>query len=291
MVRIILTLWFSSINLEAMNFNIDFGPILTRFSSSGIKILIIIAGVVIVRLILRRAIPKLLELTEHRIGEKKEEFRKRMVTLGSVVANVLTVVISVMAGLMVISELGIDILPLLTGAGLVGIAFGFGAQNLVRDIITGFFILMENQYRKGDVVKIAGTSGLVEDVNLRRTTLRDLDGTVHSIPNGEIKVASNYTLGFSRVNLNIPVSYETNLDKAIRVLNTIGKEIVKDKEFGPLITKTPEVLGVDNFAERAIEIKFVGETKPIKQWDVARELRKRIKITFDKEGIEIPYHH
>ncbi len=160
---------------------------------------------------------------------------------------------------------------------------------MVRDLISGYFILMENQYRKGDVVKIAGIAGLVEDVNLRRTLLRDLDGIVHSVPNGEIKTAANYTLGFSRVNLNIPVAYETNLDKAIKVLNRIGKEITWDKEFGAKITKAPEVWGVENFAEKAIEIKIVGETKPIAQWDVARELRKRIKIAFDKEGIQIPY--
>lgn len=274
-----------------MSYNIDFASILTRFSASSAKILIIILGVYIVRHLVKKSLPKILELSQRRTGEKKLEFEKRIDTLGSVFANVLTVVISVMAVLMVLSEVGINILPLLTGAGLAGIAFGFGAQNLIRDIISGFFILMENQYRKGDVVKIAGTAGLVEDVNLRRTLLRDLDGIVHSIPNGEIKTASNYTLGFSRVNLNIPVSYETDLDRAFGVLNKVGKEIAHDKKFGPLITKAPEVWGVENFSERAIEIKFVSETKPIKQWEVARELRKRIKVAFDKEKIEIPYVH
>ena len=150
---------------------------------------------------------------------------------------------------------------------------------------------MENQYRKGDVIKVAGTSGLVEDINLRRTILRDLDGVVHFIPNGEITSTSNLTLRYSRVNLNIPVSYETNLDKAIKVLNRIGKKIANDKKFGEMIVKAPEVWGVEDFAESSIEIKFVGETKPIKQWDVARELRKRIKIAFDREKIEIPYPH
>ena len=174
---------------------------------------------------------------------------------------------------------------------LIGLAFGFGAQNMVRDVIAGFFILVENQYRKGDVIKIAGTSGFVEEINLRRTVLRDLDGVVHVIPNGEITVASNLTMDFSRVNLNIPVAYDTNLDEAINVLNKVGKEIAKDKHFGKLITKTPEVLGVEKFSDSAIEIKFIGETKPIMQWDVAREIRKRVKIAFDKEKIEIPYPH
>jgi len=269
----------------------DLISVITRFSTSGIKILIIVVGVFVARHLLRKALPKVMELSEKRVGEKKEEFRKRMDTLGSVAANIITIIISVMAGLMILSELGIDILPLLTGAGLAGVAFGFGAQNTVRDIISGYFILMENQFRKGDVVKIAGIAGLVENVNLRRTVLRDLDGIVHSVPNGEITTASNYTLGFSRVNLNIPVSYETNLDKAIKVLNNIGKEIAKDKKFKKLIIKAPEVWGVEDFAENSIEIKFIGETEPIKQWDVARELRKRIKIAFDKENIEIPYPH
>jgi len=274
-----------------MNLNIDFGSIIQRFSASGIKILIIVGAVIAAQMFLRRIVPKLLEFGEKRIGEKEVEFSKRMATLGSVIANAVAVILYMMAGLMILSELGIDIVPLLTGAGLLGLAFGFGAQNTVRDLIAGFFILMENQYRKGDVIKVAGTSGLVEDINLRRTILRDLDGVVHFIPNGEITSTSNLTLRYSRVNLNIPVSYETNLDKAIKVLNRIGKKIANDKKFGEMIVKAPEVWGVEDFAESSIEIKFVGETKPIKQWDVARELRKRIKIAFDHEKIEIPYPH
>ena len=274
-----------------MNLNIDFGSIIQRFSASGIKILIIVGAVIAAQMFLRRIVPKLLEFGEKRIGEKEVEFSKRMATLGSVIANAVSVILYMMAGLMILSELGIDIVPLLTGAGLLGLAFGFGAQNTVRDLIAGFFILMENQYRKGDVIKVAGTSGLVEDINLRRTILRDLDGVVHFIPNGEITSTSNLTLRYSRVNLNIPVSYETNLDKAIKVLNRIGKKIANDKKFGEMIVKAPEVWGVEDFAESSIEIKFVGETKPIKQWDVARELRKRIKIAFDREKIEIPYPH
>ena len=274
-----------------MNLNIDFGSIIQRFSASGIKILIIVGAVIAAQMFLRRIVPKLLEFGEKRIGEKEVEFSKRMATLGSVIANAVAVILYMMAGLMILTELGIDIVPLLTGAGLLGLAFGFGAQNTVRDLIAGFFILMENQYRKGDVIKVAGTSGLVEDINLRRTILRDLDGVVHFIPNGEITSTSNLTLRYSRVNLNIPVSYETNLDKAIKVLNRIGKKIANDKKFGEMIVKAPEVWGVEDFAESSIEIKFVGETKPIKQWDVARELRKRIKIAFDREKIEIPYPH
>jgi len=270
---------------------IDFAQLITRLSASGIKIFIIVIGVIVIQIALKRTVPKILALTERRTGENKEGFKKRVDTLGGVIANVLTIIVSGMAGLMILSELGIDIVPLLTGAGLIGLAFGFGAQNTVRDFLAGFFILMENQYRKGDVVKIAGVAGLVENVNLRRTILRDLDGIVHSIPNGEVSVASNYTLGFSRVNLNIGVSYDTNLEKAIKVLNDVGKDLASDKKFKHLIVKPPEVLGVDNFGESSIDIKILGETKPIKQWDVMRELRKRIKIAFDKNNIEIPFPH
>lgn len=228
-----------------------------------------------------------MEFGQEREGERRQEFNKRIETLASVIVNSIAVVSYSMAGLMILSEFGIDIVPILTGAGLVGLAFGFGAQNMVRDFIAGFFVLMENQYRKGDVVTIAGISGLVEDINLRRTVLRDLDGVVHFIPNGEIKTSSNLTLRFSRVNMDIPVSYATNLDHANKVLGEVGKALSRDKKFGSLITKPPEVLGVESFGENAIKIKLVCETKPMKQWDVARELRKRVKEAFDKEKIKI----
>ncbi len=268
---------------------VDYTPIIEKVASHGLKIIIIIAGVIVSQMVLKRALPKLLALSEKRVGERQDEFRKRVRTLGSVIANAVTVVLMVIGGLMILSEVGIDIFPLLTGAGLVGLAFGFGAQNLVRDLIAGFFILLENQYRKGDVVKIAGVEGLVEDVNLRRTILRDLDGTVHSIPNGAITVASNYSLGFSRVNLDVPIAYDSDVDKAITILNKIGEGIAKDKQFGEFVIKTPQVLGVDAFGERGLEIRFLGDTKPIKQWVVARELRRRIKVEFDKAKIEIPH--
>lgn len=272
-----------------MKVSIDYGQLATIILTHGAKILLILVAVVVAQVVLKRALPRILALSEKRAGERQDEFKKRVQTLGSVIANAVTVVLTVIGGLMVLSEVGIDIFPLLTGAGLVGLAFGFGAQNLVRDVIAGFFVLLENQYRKGDVVKIAGVEGLVEDVNLRRTILRDLDGAVHSIPNGEIKVASNYSLGYSRVNLNVPIAYESDLEKAIDILNKIGKEMAVDKKFGELIIKPPQVLGVESFGELGIAVKFFGETKPIKQWEVTRELRKRIKGAFDSDGIKIPH--
>lgn len=194
-----------------------------------------------------------------------------------------------MAGLMIISELGVNIGPLLALAGVAGLAFGFGGQYLIRDLISGLFIIVEDQYRVGDVACVADTCGLVEDINLRRTILRDLDGVVHNVPNGEITKASNLSKGFSRVNLNVGIAYESDLEKVIKVVNKVGQGLAEDPQWKKDILKPPQFLRVDDFADSAIIIKILGDTKPLRQWDVTGELRKRIKIAFDKEGIEIPF--
>ncbi len=184
-----------------------------------------------------------------------------------------------------------NIAPVLTGAGVLGLAVGFGAQSLVKDVIAGLFIIMENQYRKGDVVSIAGASGEVEEINLRRTVLRDMDGVYHVVPNGQITVASNYTKQLSRINLNIGVSYDTDLDEAIRVINQVGKDLAADPVWAARIVNPPRALRVDNLGDSAVEIKIIGETKPSQQWDVTGELRLRLKKAFDAAGIEIPWPH
>ena len=221
----------------------------------------------------------------------REELAKRSQTLSGILVQIIGVIIVVIALFMIMSEIGVNITPLLAGAGVAGIAIGFGAQSLIRDILNGLFILLEDQYNKGDVVRIAGIAGLVEEINLRRTVLRDLDGIVHTVPNGEVKTASNYTKEWSRVNLNIPVAYGEDLDHVITVINRVGKEIAEDETFGRMIIGTPKVLRVDKFGDSGIELKVLGETKPLKQWDVMGELRKRIKKAFDEEGIEIPWPH
>ena len=191
----------------------------------------------------------------------------------------------------ILPELGVNIGALLAGAGLVGLAVGFGAQSLVKDVIAGMFILVENQYGKGDVVNLAGVGGVVEDVNLRRTVLRDLEGAVHTIPNGEITVASNLTRQWTRVNMNVSVAYGEDLDRVIAVINRVGEELAQDPDFGPLILGAPRVLRVDGFGDSGIEIKILGVTRPIQQWAVMGELRRRLKRAFDEEGIEIPFPH
>jgi small conductance mechanosensitive channel len=219
---------------------------------------------------------------------KKAE-KKREDTLIKIFSGTIKVLVWIIAGMMILSEIGIDIGPILATAGVAGLAFGFGGQYLIRDIISGLFIILENQYRVGDVVCIENSCGEVEDITLRMTILRDLDGTVHHIPNGEIKKASNLSKGFSRVNLNIGVSYSANLERVIKVINRVGNEMAEDLQWKEAIKKAPQFLRVNEFADSAIIVKILGDTEPLKQWEVAGEFRKRIKIAFDQEGIEIPF--
>jgi small-conductance mechanosensitive channel len=201
------------------------------------------------------------------------------------------VVIIVIAAFMVLAELNINITPLLAGFGILGVAIGFGAQYLIRDLIGGLFVIMEDQYNIGDVVKISGIAGVVEDINLRRTVLRDLDGIVHFVPNGESGIASNYTREWSRVNLDIEVAYGTDLDHAIAVINHVCTEMAQEPYWKDAIIKTPEVLRVNKLGSSGIEIKIIGDTKPIRQWETMGEIRKRVKKAFDEDGIEIPWPH
>jgi small-conductance mechanosensitive channel len=224
-------------------------------------------------------------------GESREGIRKRTDTLTGVFVSTGKVLIVLTIILMILSELDIPIGPALAGLGIAGVALGFGAQYLVRDLIAGTFVILENQYRVGDVVKVADITGMVEEVNLRRTVLRDLDGIVHHVPNGEIRAASNYSRHFSRVNLNISVSYGTDLDHAIRVINRVGKKLAEDKEWSERIISAPQVLRVHKLGDSGIDIKILGDVKPLAQWDVMGELRLRLKKAFDKEGIEIPWPH
>ncbi len=219
-----------------------------------------------------------------------EEALKRTNTLSSVILTSLQVFIIVIAIFIILSEF-INITPALASLGVVGIAVGLGAQSLVKDMIAGFFIVTENQFRVGDVVSIAGIRGLVEDINLRRTIVRDIDGVVHTVPNGLITVASDFTKGFSRVNLNISVAYGPDLDRAIVVANRVCSDMAEESLWAPLIIKTPAVLRVDKLGDSGIELKITGDTKPIEQWAVMGEIRKRLVKAFEQEGIEIPFPH
>lgn len=259
-------------------------------SDHGLKILIIIIIAQVIRkfggIFIEKLIRKIVT-ADHFLSKEAE--KKREDTLTRIFSGFITILVWILALLMILQELGFAIGPLLAAAGIAGLAFGFGGQYLIRDLISGLFIIMENQYRIGDVVCFDNICGLVEDISLRMTTLRDLDGTVHHVPHGEIKKVSNLSKIFARVNLNIGISYNSNLEQVISVVNRVGQELAEDKEWKDLIIKAPQFLRVDDFADSAIMIKILGETRPLKQWDVTGELRKRIKFAFDKEGIEIPF--
>ena len=262
-------------------------------SAHGIKIGFILAGILVMDYFAHRLVSKLIkQYTNYSYKSRDGQAReKRQNTLEGVFISTLHIIIWLVGVFMILSETGVDTTPLLAGVGVAGIAFGFGGQYLIRDIIAGFFIIMEDQYRNGDVVNIAGIGGLVEDINLRRTVLRDLDGIEHHIPNGEIKTTSNMTKFWSRAHINIGVAYKEKIDTVIEVLNRLGKEMAEDPKWKNDIIKPIQVLGVDDFADSAVVVKVLGDTKPIRQWDVMREFRRRVKNEFDKLGIEIPYPH
>ncbi len=264
------------------------------FLESGITILIILLLAYIAYRVIKVAIPRLVDRSVTVRGKKrraKEELAKRSQTLSHFLTGIAGIILIFITLLMILFELTIEIGPILASAGVLGIAVGFGAQSLIKDYLNGLFIILEDQYNKGDVAKIAGLVGLVVDVNLRRTVLRDLDGIVHSIPNGQITTTSNYTRDWARINLDISVGYGEDLEKVTKVINRVGKELAEDEYFGPLIKKPPQMLRVNKFGDSGIDIKILGETKPMKQWETTGELRKRLKKAFDEEGIEIPWPH
>ena len=216
------------------------------------------------------------------------ERRKRAQTLASVVRRALSALIWTVAVLMVLRELDVDITPVLTGAGIVGLAIGFGAQTLVRDIISGFFLIIEDQVRVGDVAVVNTIGGLVEQINLRTIVLRDTEGAVHVIPNGEIKTLSNRTKDYSYYVVSLGVDYDENTDRVVDAVRAAASELSADAEHGPNILEPIEVMGLDDFKESSVTMKFRIKTVPLKQWEVGRELRRRIKRVFDEQGIRLP---
>ena len=278
----------------AINYLKDAGSSLGSWLvSDGLRIVLILFMSWGVTRIARRVIPRV--LASVMLGQAStadhDEVMKRSETLSSVFVGAVVSLIYVSALFMVLTELGVPIGPVLGGFGIAGIAVGFGAQYLVRDLIAGVFILAENQYRTGDVVTLSGISGLVESINLRRTVVRDLDGQVHVIPNGEITVASNKTKYWSRVNLDVGVAYKEDVDRVIEVLNEIGDEIAADPYYGLMLITPPQVLRLNALDDSAVTFKMLGDCKPMKQWEIMGEMRRRIKIRFDAEGIEIPFPH
>jgi moderate conductance mechanosensitive channel len=216
------------------------------------------------------------------------EIKKRMDTLDELGGHVLRFFILVIAALMVLRAIGLDVGPAIAGLGIVGIAVGFGAQHLVKDYLNGALILVENQFSKGDVVRVAGVSGTVEDFSLRRTTLRDLDGVVHTVPNGEIAVASNLTRVWSRINQDVTVAYGTDIDKATKVVDDVGASMAADATWKRRVLEAPRVDRVAALGEYGVTLKILGTVRAQDQWAAAGELRKRLLAAFHANGIEIP---
>jgi len=266
--------------------------LLTWGMSSGIKVLIIVAVTWLLKAIAVRSIQRIVKaagkIDKHGQALTDGDI-KRMNTLIRIFSWTSNTFIVLIGAMMVLQEFGFNMGPIMGTAGIIGVAIGFGGQYLVKDLITGFFLIFENQYRIGDVIEVAGVGGFVEDISLRVTTMRDMNGTVHHIPHGEVKVVSNLSKKFAKVNLNVGVAYDADLNYVKEVVNRIGNELATDPAWAEFIDEAPQFLRVDSFEDSSIEIKITGITKPLKQWDVTGELRKRVKEGFEKAGISIPF--
>ncbi len=258
-------------------------------STSGLRVVVIGIAMVVLLAVLKRAMARFRQLYEGTLPSPAQV--KRADTLTHVVGDVARVVILAVGGMMLLSEVGVNLGPLLAAAGLGGLAIGFGGQSLVKDVISGFFILLEDSIRVGDVVEVAGVGGVVEEVKLRTITLRDLSGNVHIVPNGVIDKVKNMTKLYSYYLFDVGVAYREDVDEVMALLKSIAEELRTDPAFKEDILEPLEMLGVDQFADSAVIIKCRIKTEPIKQWRIGREMNRRIKKTFDAKGIEIPFPH
>ncbi|MDT8444301.1 MAG: mechanosensitive ion channel family protein [Desulfuromonadales bacterium] len=262
--------------------------------NTGMRILLVLLFAWIIMVLVKRL---LLHMEQHLIrksqveGEPPSESAKRVETLTRLIRQAVYLLLVVTVVLVVLKEIGVDIAPILAGAGILGLAVGFGGQNLVRDVISGFFFILENQVRVGDVAIINGTGGLVEAVNFRTIVLRDLSATVHVFPNGTINTLSNMTHTWSAYVFDIGVAYKEDTDRVVELLKEVGRQMRDDPQFGPHITEDLEIFGVNKFADSAVEIKGRIKTKPIQQWSTGREFLRRVKHSFDENNIEIPFPH
>jgi small-conductance mechanosensitive channel len=270
-----------------MDFASYFRTVSHWIMTSGLRVILIVILTLIALRVARFLAVRIFALKK----ERDNEFQKRADTLSSVIRYVLVIGILIVAAMTVMGELGIEIGPLLAAAGIVGLAVGFGAQNLVQDVISGFFILLEDQIRVGDVVQIADKGGVVERMTLRMVVLRDLAGNVHYVRNGQIQVVTNMTKEYSRYVFDIGVAYREDVDEVIEVVKEVDADLRNDPNFMNDILEPIEILGLDQFADSAVIIKARTKTKPIMQWAVGREFNRRLKKKFDEKSIEIPFPH
>ncbi|MHB1162118.1 MAG: mechanosensitive ion channel family protein [Chloroflexota bacterium] len=273
----------------------DFGALTSQFHqidwAPATSIAVILVTTAVALWLLQVAVRGVSRMVLQRDREPARELAQKAKTLSQVVETTGRIAIFTIAGLSLISLLWQDVTPLLASAGIAGLAIGFGAQNLVKDWLGGFFILLENQYSVDDVIKVGEYAGSVEKLDLRRTVLRTLDGSIVVIPNGEVRTVTNLTKEWSRVVMDVGISYDADIDGALGVLRRVGEELAADEEVGKLLLEPPEVLGVEALGQYQVTLRMLVKTLPSKQWTVARALRVRVKKAFDREGIEIPYPH
>jgi moderate conductance mechanosensitive channel len=258
-------------------------------ATTGLRLLLIAVVAWIAIAVLQRAIRAFRVRIANRLDDR--EAVKRAETLGRVFRYLVAVVVSLIAGMLMLGELGISVAPILGAAGVAGLAIGFGAQSLVKDYFNGFFLLLENQIRQGDVVKLDGHAGLVEEVTLRYVRLRDYDGHVHFVPNGEIKTVVNLSRGFAQAVMDIGVAYRENTDEVMQVMRDTGAQLRGDPAFQARLLDDLEIAGVDSWADSAVIIRCRFKCAPLEQWSVRREFLRRLKHAFDARGIEIPFPH
>ena len=256
---------------------------------SGLRILLILALAWTAIVLLQRAVRAVRRHVEKRMGEA--EGSGRAATLGRVLRYLIALVIGVVAVMLILGELGVSLAPILGAAGVVGLAIGFGAQSLVKDYFTGFFILFEDQIRTGDVVTIANTSGAVEDITLRHVRLRDYDGNVHFVPNSLITTVTNMSRSFANAVMDVGVAYRENVDEVMAAMHEVGRAMRADLAFGKLIVDDLEMAGVERLDQSAVVIRCRIKVAPLQQWTVRREYLRRVKAAFDASGIELPYPH
>ncbi len=264
-------------------------PVIQWLLSHGIRIVLIIAIYIVAIFVVRYITKRFVRLVEEEGRTTPDEREKRAKTIMGVINTTSMVVLGVFAAFMVLREFNVNITPLLTGAGIIGIAVGFAAQSVIKDFVQGFFILAENQLRVGDVVEVAGHAGVVERITMRTTRLRSLDGHVHTVPNGEISVVENMTHGWSRALVDIGVAYKEDIDHVIAVVEDTAAKLRNEKRFKDVVIDDPEVLGVQELGDSAITIRLMLKTQPMRQWEIKRELYRRLKKRFDEEGISIPF--
>jgi small conductance mechanosensitive channel len=255
----------------------------------GLRVIVIVVAAWITIYVLQRLIRMFRERLASRMADP--ESVKRAATLGRVFRYLVAVVVSLIAGMLVLGEIGISVAPILGAAGVVGLAVGFGAQSLVKDYFAGFFILLEDQIRHGDVVEIAGKSGFVEEITLRYVRLRDYDGNVHYIANGLISTVTNMSRGFAQSVIDVGIAYREDVDDAFDVMRQVASAMRADPAFGPRILADLEIAGVERWADSAVILRCRFKVAPLEQWGVRREFLRRLKRAFDERGIEIPFPH